>query len=858
MSGVVRLHLFRRTHARVRRGGRRDHRLGLARHDSGPGAGRPHRSGHGQTGRRIDCLFRSHPPGRNQGLLFHPTASPRPLSAGSGGHHGRSRLPDRQSGFHPGGTETPSGPAPRSPSSHRRNPVTRYSSTDHFQSTGESLEDFLPMRRLVLFLFPVCVLAQGITGRVLDDSTGEALVGANIVVAHTFTGTATDQRGEFRLPEVPASGSLVITMMGYERKEIPLPVNSPLTVRLRRDVLEAPRVVVTASRKTQDILESPVSVEVVTPLEIREQGAVSLEEILPYESGVNIIKDQMNIRGASGYTLGAGSRSLLLLDGVPLLGSAAGNITWAVIPTSEIAQVEIVKSGGSALYGSSAMGGVVNIITRNAPPRPEHRFRTRTGWYSPPRYDQWVWRNHRGWFTTNEWTLAAPWGPHGYWIRLQQRSDDGYTQLGWSRALNLTGKIKWNQPTGSTLSLYGNLLADRGGVESQWKSPADPFEAPRGSEHDQGRGTKLNLNGFYNRVFSPRTSLKLLSSVYVVDWRNSGSNTDYSHERKAYLESQVSWLVTPRSSLIVGGTVSPSAIRARLFGNHRGLTGAVYGLWQQKSGARFTGTLGSRWELFWVDGQLRGRALAPQIALHWRLQPGLAVRGSLSTGFRAPTLAERYTSSQLSVFRVEPNPDLSPETSLSGEVGLSWQLADRGRIAALTLDAALYQYRYNNLIEPTPDAYGIIHFENVTRARITGADLSAGLSLFRNRLQAHVSYTWLNPVEVDDRDRVIDTLAYRHRHHFVPQMRLKVGDWTWTVDGRFASAIEKTKLFAEDPVTGRDRRVPIRVWNSSLEWSRKRWQLLFRVENLFQYYYVELERNMGEERSFACTVQYTW
>ena len=61
----------------------------------------------------------------------------------------------------------------------------------------------------------------------------------------------------------------------------------------------------------------------------------------------------------------------MLIDGIPLLGSAAGNISWSVIPTSEIERVEIVKSGGSAMYGSSAMGGVLNIITRNAAIEPE-------------------------------------------------------------------------------------------------------------------------------------------------------------------------------------------------------------------------------------------------------------------------------------------------------------------------------------------------------------------------------------------------------------------------------------------------------------------------------------------------------
>ncbi len=702
--------------------------------------------------------------------------------------------------------------------------------------------------------------AQSLAGRVTDASTGEPLAGTNIIIKHTFTGTSTDQEGRFQLDRVPETGTLVISMMGYKKQEIslPLPADKILSIALERDVLEAPQVVVTASRRAQDVLESPVSISVITPLEIREQGAVSLEEILPYESGVNIIKDQLNIRGASGYTLGAGSRSLLLLDGVPLLGSAAGNITWAVVPTSEVAQVEIVKSGGSALYGSSAMGGVVNIITRNAPQKREYRFRTKTGLYSHPKYEQWEWRDSPGWITVNEFTASRPMGAHSVWVRLQQRWTDGYTQLGWEQALNLTGKVKFNFGSSKTASIFVNVLADRGGLESQWKSPADPFEAPSGSEHDQIKGTKVNLNGFFNWVVSPRVAVKYIGSVYQVDWSDQGSNQDYSHERKQYLEGQMSLAATPKLNLIFGATVQPTQIRARLFGNHAGLTLAAYSLAQQKISDPITLTLGARYEHFSVDNRLGDQRLAPQVALNAIVRPGLAFRTSLSSGFRIPTLAERYTRSQLSVFKVEPNPDLNPETSVTGEIGGTWTVPFNGWFSGFNLDGALYQYRFENLIEPTPDAYGIIHFENVTRARITGAEFSAGLAFWDHALRLSLAYTWLDPVEVDNKGEVIDTLSYRHRHHLVPTLRLQRGAWFWTVDGRWASAIENTELFQEDSKTGRDPRVPVRVWNTSLGWETSHVTILFRVENIFQYYYVELERNMGEERNATLTLNWVW
>ena len=705
-------------------------------------------------------------------------------------------------------------------------------------------------------LIGVVLSGQTITGKVTDAVTGEALVGANVMIRHTFTGVATDRNGEFQLDNIPEEGVVAITMIGYKKQEKSyfVPPDLNLNIALKQDVLQTPQVIVTASRKAQDVLESPVSVSVITPLKIREQGAITLDEVLPLESGVSIVKDQLNIRGASGYTLGAGSRSLLLLDGVPLLGSAAGNITWEIVPTSEVEQVEIVKSGGSALYGSSAMGGVVNIITRNAPLNREYRFRTKTGMYSQPKYDQWHWRDSPGWITVNEFTASHPFGPHGAWLRVQQKWDGGYTQLGWSQSLNVTGKIKLNYGSAKTASLYGNYLTDHSGLESQWRNAASPFEAPSGSENDHGKGTKLNMNGFFNWVLSPRLGVKLIGSFYKVDWQNYGTNQDYSHERKQYAETQFSLAASPRTNIIFGSTIQPSQIHARIFGDHTGLTLAAYGLMQQKVTPPVSLNLGARYESFSVDGNTKGYKLAPQVAVNAVLMPGLALRSSLSTGFRSPTLAERYTHSQLSVFKVEPNPNLKPETSISGEIGGTWNLPSSGVFSGLNLDAALYQYRYENLIEPTPDSYGIIHFENVIRARITGADLSAGCSFLDQALQISLAYTWLNPAEVNASGQVMDTLSYRHRHHFVPTARLQLSHWSFSVDGRLASAIEKTQLFQYDPKTGSDPRTPVKVWNGSVGWKSERISILFRIENIFQYYYVELERNMGTERNAALSV----
>ena len=698
-----------------------------------------------------------------------------------------------------------------------------------------------------------------VSGLVTDGETGRTLAGVSVMVQSTFIGAASDREGRYRLVGVPpGTYNLVASMIGYRQATVQGVEVQPgeehiLDFGLQQDVLATPQIVVTATRREQNVMEAPISVTVIGLRQILEKGAISLEEVVPFEAGVTAVKGQLNIRGASGYTLGAGSRSLLLLDGVPLLGSAAGNIVWTVIPASEIERVEILKSAGSALYGSSAMGGVLNIITRNGPLAPQTRWRTRLGRYSRPRYRQWRWRDDSGWLHTTEVTHARPFGEHGGWLRLQRNYSPGYNRLNWLDAWNTTGKVKLNFGSRYNAALFANYYSEEKGLESVWKSAADPFQAPVGSENDRGVGQKFNLNGFVNYIYSPAVVLKMKAAWYDVWWRNHGSNRDYSQEDKYYGELLVATDWSPTLNTTTGAVLERATIDARIFGVHASRSLAVYAQVRGRPGRGFLVSAGSRGEIYAVDGHTLNRTVAPSIALSRHRLPWLALRASAGQGFRVPTVAEMYSRAQLNVFRVEPNPELQAETSVSAETGGTLMLATT-RLAQLKLDASLFTTSFHNLIEPVPDQSGIIHFENITTARISGQELSLVAALAEERGLLKVAYTHLDPVEVDRKGQVIDTLSYRFRHDLTVTVTAFLAGLAATAEYRYASRMDKTELFAENPLTGQDKRVPIHLWNVGLGYTRRGWEVLLRVENLFQYYYVELERNMGRERLTTLSV----
>lgn len=128
-------------------------------------------------------------------------------------------------------------------------------------------------------------------------------------------------------------------------------------------------VIVTGSRAERPITQSPGSINVVTPLLLRQSPAQSIDDILTMLSGVNTTRSDgmstmhtnVSIRGLAGDEQG---RTLVLFDGIPINTSDEGSVNWNSIHADNIQRIEVFKGPGSSLYGNNAMGGVINIISK--------------------------------------------------------------------------------------------------------------------------------------------------------------------------------------------------------------------------------------------------------------------------------------------------------------------------------------------------------------------------------------------------------------------------------------------------------------------------------------------------------------
>ncbi|MDL1893420.1 hypothetical protein FBQ87_11115, partial [Sphingobacteriales bacterium CHB3] len=207
---------------------------------------------------------------------------------------------------------------------------------------------------LLLFFFTAyeLVAAGSIRGRVMVETSDEPLSGANVRILGTNKGAVTDAYGEFRIGDIsPGTYTVGFSMIGFQKVTTKVDVKEAeetfVEVRLKEAPLQSEQVVVTASKREQSLQDVPVSISVLDATQISYRNSVSLDEALRYVPGVNMTGPQINIRGSSGYSLGAGSRVLMLLDGIPFIAGDTGELIFEAIPAGHIDRIEVVKGASS-------------------------------------------------------------------------------------------------------------------------------------------------------------------------------------------------------------------------------------------------------------------------------------------------------------------------------------------------------------------------------------------------------------------------------------------------------------------------------------------------------------------------------
>ena len=717
---------------------------------------------------------------------------------------------------------------------------------------------------------PAAAAAQehGIVVGTVRDSAGAPIVGAEVRELRSEVTTYTDAAGRYRLAAVRAGTiRLRASRIGYRG---PVERTAALTAgdSIRLDVVLAPlalqltQVTVVDKGPSRIVADAVTSVAVLDEEGIARRAVVRVDEAIDRAPGVQLLNGQINIRGSTGYAQGVNSRVLLVIDGVPANQGDRGGISWDLLPIDDIERVEIVKGAGSAQYGSAAMGGVVQLVTREIPSGWHGHVRTTGSVFADPAHEEWRFRDSQGW--RGGLDASSSYGTATVRGRVTGGGyhSEGYREQDARDLWHVAGRFHWDPSEASRLQVAGSWAVDEYQVPLAWCNVGECDT--RGQEYlpfridtaEQGATTRSE-KGYASAVYTARgvrTDWLARASLVRTDFTDHRpSADDHSLADRYGLELRAVSRPGGSRTVTVGAEGALSDVTSDIFSIHRQSEYAAFGESQQQAGpVRLT--LGARIDFLSVDGGALTAVVSPRAGAVTQTRWGIW-RASAGRGFRAATLAERFVTTSVAIgaldIPVVPNPGLTYETAWSFEIGNTLAL---GRDALL--DAAVFWTEASDLIEPGvfTDSLGrpFIQFRNVTRARLAGLDLALTAAPFTPRLKGTVAYMYLYARELTSGTEPEQPLAFRPRHLLTLSADYGVGPASVGADYRYSSRVERIEL--EGFVDG--RRVAASVLDLRAAWRQGPWTVRVLVANALNYAYNLVPETLAPVRTG--TLSLTW
>jgi iron complex outermembrane receptor protein len=716
-----------------------------------------------------------------------------------------------------------------------------------------------------------------IHGKVSDAETGEALPGANVQIQGTLRGSSTNRDGRYAIERLqPGAYTLRTSFIGYQIARATVRVKADsvanLDFALTPSPVEMAQVVVTASREVEEIQTSVVSVSTLTSQAALRRNQFRLDDALESLPGVNLIggnAKSVNIRNSTGYTRGIANRVLILIDEIPAVTSDFGNMNWDVAPVAEIDRVEVIKGPYSALYGSYALGGVVNIITKAPSPQGKLFIRTIAGIYDKPYEAEWHWTDRTLHFNRTDLSYSKRVGKLGFRFSAGRHESTGDRQNGHFQRWNGSGKLIWTFSDRSELVLFGAYARERRGEFIQARDN-NPYLVP--PEFADFR-ISLDAYVFYTQ-YRQRANDWLefqwrASFVRQLTANQFNVAGDFQPAQGPSANWQIHAKLDSSMSFKVGLEYRYDFAEQRDIGRHFAYTISPYihQIWQPIPKLRIT--MGLRYDHYYLlpgpeeqtqffkrkpvlnplsDG-LELEYLSPQFGMSYELSYATSLRTALGWGILIPPLGERFLQfDQPYLFRLNAN--VSIERSFAFEIGLRQRLGSHAN-----LETTVFYSPYRDMIEPLVQEDVSIELNNIPQSRIAGVETSGRFRFWQNRLGLEASATWTEPVitDVGESGKVPShfkegqLMSYRPRLIAYISPSLHVGQVSLEADYSYASKLEREQLqlFLDD------QRVPKKQLDMRLIY---RWQGLtaqFVIRNLLHYTYSQVERNVNEVRNFA-------
>ena len=478
-----------------------------------------------------------------------------------------------------------------------------------------------------------------------------------------------------------------------------------LAVSADREV-ELEQVVVTATKTQQSIREVPAAVSVVTREQIEQSAASTVDQLLQAVPGVYAARMDASSpsRIAQTYTRGlpGNSRTLVLLDGIPMNVLYDGQVDWSQLSTQDIERVEVVRGASSGLYGANAMGGVINILSRI----PEEGIHSKLGVEYGSLNSKRVVASH----TQNT-------GPTSFLVSASHYESDGYNMWRGDSTVpashrDVIGTVKENYSAKVLHEIDASRILEAG--LSYMKDETTGFYKPgtggyipqtreqfvpslRYSADEAGANTSLVAYGRFGKQWSDTLATPAYASI---------SEKGVYNDQTLGANGQRTFQLTDNQRLTVGADVLDGTID-----NHFTYPGTSrlrktkgdlerYGFFVQdeiKINARWRANVAGRYDHWKYGGNqtdtgagqpnssyttTKGSGFSPKFGLLYKLSEAVNLRATAGKAFNLPDMFNLYANTKRGTTTNWANPNLTPEKVKSYDLGVDYYFGKTGYIKA--------------------------------------------------------------------------------------------------------------------------------------------------------------------------------
>ncbi|MFH1686726.1 MAG: TonB-dependent receptor [bacterium] len=595
------------------------------------------------------------------------------------------------------------------------------------------------------------VAGANLVGRTRDIATGRPVRDVNIRLLESGRVITSDRHGEYRFDKLmPGLYHLLATHIAYDGSDtlaVRIPDQFSLDINLKPTPWVLNDVVVTGTRSPHLLKEVPIQTEVITRRDFERSGAKSVDEALSSAIGIQINED-MSGRGATIRGI-EGDRVLVLVDGERSVGRVRGSIDLGQYSLTNVDKIEVIKGTGSTLYGSDAIGGVVNIITR----RPSHN-QTQYGLYGD-------FGSHIGYNPS----AVLNYGNTDFGLTMDAKlyATDGFDlepETPHTNGQEKTKRFNFNTKLRKNLSSKWNLLTS----VRYMRERKDWFEYEEIDDFNKYLYNDIETNRRYDGsvafdyLSGDRYSMKTRFFVSYYDHDFDKFNgpwwVDTSHTEDLYYEASYTSNYTIGDGHVVTYGLDHSYQDLRsdqvIDGSQADRTWSGY-LQYEHTPLRGLNILpGLRYE----HHSAYGGHVNPSINIMYDIHPQVKLRGFVGRGFRAPSIKQQYfvfdhTAAGYVIYggRVPLPPgldfgngnydDLTQETSITSSISAELSYGTIG------LHRITYFYNHlEDLIEFTLIGFtpeydrGVYIYQNVDRAVTQGIEWES-----RFRLSAAVDFS---------------------------------------------------------------------------------------------------------------------